>query len=138
MIRSAIFCAALIYGAIIDYKRREIPDIVPIVIVLCGLSLDLSVVYGIVWLTIMMLGLWSVSKLTETEIPGGDFKLLCVLSFTCGLMEIAIILTLTALGALLVSIILHRKIVRNIPLCTYIAPAYILSQAALWGVMAMQ
>ena len=41
----------LIYGAIIDYKRREIPDIVPIVIVLCGLSLDLSVVYGIVWLT---------------------------------------------------------------------------------------
>ena len=138
MIRSAIICAVLIYGAIIDYKRREIPDIVPIVIVLCGLSLDLFVVYGIVWLTIMMLGLWSVSKLTETEIPGGDFKLLCALSFTGGLMGIAIILTLAALGALLVSMTLHRKILRKIPLCTYIAPAYILSQAALWGVMAMQ
>ena len=138
MIRSAIICAVLIYGAIIDYKRREIPDIVPIVIVLCGLSLDLSIVYGIVWLTIMMLGLWSVSKLTETEIPGGDFKLLCALSFTCGLAEITIILPLTALGALLVRMILHRKILCNIPLCTYIAPAYILSQAALWGVMAMQ
>ena len=138
MIRSAIICAVLIYGAIIDYKRREIPDIVPIVIVLCGLSLDLSVVYGIVWLTIMILGLWLASKLTETEIPGGDFKLLCALSFTCGLMEIAIILALTALGALLVSMIMHRKILRKIPLCTYVAPAYILSQAALWGVMAMQ
>ena len=138
MIRSAIVCAVLIYGAIIDYKRREIPDIVPIVIVLCGLSLDLSVVYGIVCLTIMMLGFWSVSKLTETEIPGGDFKLLCALSFTCGLMEIAIILALAALGTLLESMILHRKILRKIPLCTYIAPAYILSQAALWGVMAMQ
>ena len=138
MIRSAIICAVLIYGAIIDYKRREIPDIVPIVIVLCGLSLDLSIVYGIVWLTIMMLGLWSVSKLTETDIPGGDVKLLCALSFTCGLAETAIILTLTALGALLVSMIIHRKILRKIPLCTYIAPAYILSQAALWGVMAMQ
>ena len=138
MIRSAIICTVLIYGAIIDYKRREIPDIVPIVIVLCGLSLDLSVVYGIVWLTIMMLGLWSVSKLTETEIPGGDFKLLCALSFTCGLMEIATILALTALGALVVSMILHREILRKIPLCTYIAPAYILRQAALWGVMAVQ
>lgn len=138
MIRSAIICAALIFGAIIDYKRREIPNIVPIVIVLCGLSLDLSVVYGIVWLTIMALGLWLVSKLTETDIPGGDFKLLCALSFTCGLGEIAIILVLAALGALLVSMIMHRKILRKIPLCTYIAPAYILSQAALWGVMAMQ
>ena len=138
MIRSAIICTVLIYGAIIDYKRREIPDIVPIVIVLCGLSLDLSVVYGIVWLTIMMLGLWLVSKLTETDIPGGDVKLLCALSFTCGLAETAIILTLTALGALLVSVIIHRKILRKIPLCTYVAPAYILSQAALWGVMAMQ
>ena len=138
MIRSAIICVMLIYGAIIDYKRREIPDIVPIVIVLCGLSLDLSVVYGIVWLTIMVLGLWSVSRLTVTEIPGGDFKLLCALSFTCGLGEIAIILALTALGALLVSMIMHRKILRKIPLCTYVAPAYILSQAALWGVMAMQ
>ena len=138
MIRSAIICAVLIYGAIIDYKRREIPDIVPIVIVLCGLSLDLSVVYGIVWLTIMMLGLWLVSKLTETDIPGGDVKLLCALSFTCGLVEITIILAFAALGALLVSIILHQKILRKIPLCTYIAPAYILSQAALWGVMAMQ
>ena len=138
MIRSAIICAVLIFGAIIDYKRREIPDIVPIVIVLCGLSLDLSVVYGIVWLTIMVLGLWSVSRLTVTEIPGGDFKLLCALSFTCGLVEIAIILALTALGALLVSMIMHRKILRKIPLCTYVAPAYILSQAALWGVMAMQ
>ena len=138
MISTAIISAVLIYGAIIDYKRREIPDIVPIVIVLCGLSLDLSVVYGIVWLTIMILGLWLASKLTETEIPGGDFKLLCALSFTCGLMEIAIILALTALGALLVSMIMHRKILRKIPLCTYVAPAYILSQAALWGVMAMQ
>ena len=138
MISTAIISAVLIYGAIIDYKRREISDIVPMVIVLCGLSLDLSVVYGIVWLTIMMLGLWSVSKLTETEIPGGDFKLLCALSFTCGLAETAIILTLTALGALLVSMILHRNILRNIALCTYIAPAYIISQAALWGVMAMQ
>ena len=138
MIRSAIVCAVLIYGAIIDYKRREIPDIVPIVIVLCGLSLDLSVFYGIVWLTIMMLGFWSVSKLTETDIPGGDFKLLCALSFSCGLMEITIILALTAIGALLVGMIINREILRKIPLCTYIAPAYILSQAALWGVMAMQ
>ena len=138
MIRNAIISAVLICGAIIDYKRREIPDIVPIVIVLCGLSLDLSVVYGIVWLTIMMLGLWSVSKLTEMGIPGGDFKLLCALCFTCGLMEIVIILALSALGALLVSMIIHCKILRKIPLCTYIAPAYILSQAALWGVMAIQ
>ena len=138
MIRNAIISAVLICGAIIDYKLREIPDIVPIVIVLCGLSLDLSVVYGIVWLTIMILGLWLASKLTETEIPGGDFKLLCALGFTCGLVEIAIILVLAALGTLLVSMILRRKILRKIPLCTYIAPAYILSQAALWGVMAMQ
>ncbi|PKM71709.1 MAG: hypothetical protein CVU91_12595 [Firmicutes bacterium HGW-Firmicutes-16] len=138
MIKSAIICAVLIYGAIIDYKRREIPDIVPIVIVLCGLSLDLSVFCGIVWLTIMMFGLWSVSKLTEMEIPGGDYKLLCALSFTCGLMEIAIILVLAVLGTLFVSMILRREILRKIPLCTYIAPAYILSQAALWGVMAMQ
>ena len=138
MIRTAIISAVLICGAIIDYKLREIPDIVPIVIVLCGLSLDLSVVYGIVWLTIMILGLWLASKLTETEIPGGDFKLLCALSFTCGLIEVAIILAFAALGTLLVSMILRRKILRKIPLCTYIAPAYILSQAALWGVMAMQ
>ncbi|MEG1242606.1 MAG: prepilin peptidase [Oscillospiraceae bacterium] len=138
MIKTAAVCVMLVYGAVIDCKCRKIPDIVPIVIIMCGVSLDLKVVWGIVCLSITAVSFGLVSKLTKAEIPGGDFKLLCALSFTLGLVETTSILALAAIAVLIVSLIRHKSPKDKVPLCTYIAPAYAAFNLALWGVMAMQ
>lgn len=138
MIKTAIIFSALLYGGIIDYKRREIPDIVPIVIVLCALSLDFKILSGILCLMAAAAVFWVAAKLTKTEIPGGDFKLICALSFACGLLETASLLAITGLLAVLVGIILRRKMLRKIPLCSYLAVSYNLLNLALWGVAAIE
>jgi hypothetical protein len=42
----------------------------------------------------------------------------------------ASILLLTGIGAILVCVIRKQTIKRNIPLCTYVAPAYLITGAA--------
>ncbi len=69
--------------------------------------------------------LLAAAKLTKSEVPGGDFKLLCALGFACGLRELAAVIFLAGIGAAVYGLIRRLPIKRHIPLCSYVAPAYI-------------
>lgn len=119
-----INAAALIYGGVIDFRRREIPNAVPIVLLSLG-AFFLPTFWRIMGLIIPAALLLTAAKLTKSEVPGGDFKLICALGFACGLPELAAIIVLSALGALAYGFIRHLPIKRHIPLCAYVAPAYL-------------
>lgn len=119
-----INAAALIYGGVIDYKRREIPNVVSILLLFSGL-LNFAGFWRILGLILPAALLLTVSKLMKSEVPGGDFKLVCALGFSCGLPELAAILFLSGIIAAAYGLIQCLPIKRHIPLCSYIAPAYL-------------
>jgi leader peptidase (prepilin peptidase)/N-methyltransferase len=119
-----INAAVLIYGGVIDYKRREIPHIVSLLLLFSGL-LNFTGFWRIIGLIIPAVLLLTVAKLTKSEVPGGDFKLICALGFACGLPELAAILFLSGIIAAAYGIIRRLPIKRHIPLCSYVAPAYL-------------
>jgi Flp pilus assembly protein protease CpaA len=119
-----INAAALIYGGIVDLRRREIPNAVPIVL-LSVAAFSFPTFWRIMGLILPAALLLAAAKLTKSEVPGGDFKLICALGFACGLPELAVIIVLSALGALAYGFIRHLPLKRHIPLCAYIAPAYL-------------
>ena len=119
-----INAAALIYGGVIDFKRREIPNAVPVVLLVSGFF-AFSSFWRIIWLIIPAVLLYTGAKLTNSEIPGGDFKLLCALGFACGLPELAAIIFISGIGAVVYGLIRRLPIKRHIPLCTYLAAAYL-------------
>lgn len=120
-----INAAVLVYGGIADYKKREIPNLVPIILLLVGSFFDFSPIKSIVGLTVPAVLLLITAKLTRSEAPGGDFKLLCALGYACGLPELAAIIFLAGIGAATYGFIRHLPIKRHIPLCSYVAPAYL-------------
>lgn len=122
-----INAAVLIYGGVIDYMRREIPNVVPIALLVSGFF-EYSTFWRIMGLIIPAVLLFISSKITKNEIPGGDFKLLCSLGFACGLPELAAIIFLAGLCAVFYGLIRRLPITRHIPLCSYVAPAYLALQ----------
>lgn len=116
--------AALIYGGVVDLRRREIPNAVPILLLISGF-LNYSTLWGIMGLVIPAALLFMAAKLTMSEIPGGDFKLLCALGFSCGLPELAAIVLLAGMGAVGYGLVRRLPIKRHIPLCAYVTPAYL-------------
>ncbi len=134
MDKALIIYTMLVYGGVVDYKRREIPDIVPIVILLCGLSLDLKLLSGILCLTATAAVFSLMCKLTKSQIPGGDFKLLCAMSFTVGLIETAISLAIAGILSVAYGIAKKKPLNRSIPLCSYMAVAYVIFNSAILAV----
>lgn len=120
-----ISTAALIYGGVVDFKRREIPDTVPIILTAIGVLFGFSMFWSIIGLVAPAVLLFAAAKITKSEIPGGDFKLLCSLGFACGLPELAAVIFLAGIGALTYGIIRRLPVKRHIPLCSYVAPAYL-------------
>ncbi len=120
-----INAAVLVCGGIVDYKKREIPNSVPIVLLLVGSFFDFSPIKSIVSLAVPAALLFLAAKLTGGEVPGGDVKLLCALGYACGLLELAAVIFLAGIGAATYGFIRHLPIKRHIPLCSYVAPAYL-------------
>jgi prepilin signal peptidase PulO-like enzyme (type II secretory pathway) len=123
-----INAAVLTYGGVVDFRRREIPNIVPITLLLTGLFCGFSMFWRIMGLIIPAVLLFAASKLAKSEVPGGDFKLLCSLGFTCGLQELAAVIFLAGIGAVVYGLIRRLPVKRHVPLCSYVAPAYIALQ----------
>lgn len=123
-----IYAAVLVYGGVADYRRREIPNAVPVLLFFSGI-LGFSGLWSILGLTVPAVLLVTAAKLTKSEVPGGDFKLLCALGFACGLRELAAILLLAGIGAAIYGFIRRLPVKRHIPLCTYLAPAYLAVQS---------
>jgi len=123
-----INAAVLIYGGIVDFKRREIPNLVPITLLLTGIAFRFSTFWSILGLVAPAVLLLAASKLTKNEVPGGDFKLLCSLGFAFGLRELALIIFLAGIGAVVYGLIKRLPVKRHIPLCSYVAPSSIALQ----------
>ena len=130
IICSIINNAALVYGGITDYKRREIPNMVPVVLLATGIFVGGFILQRFIIMLIVAFILWLTTKITKQELPGGDFKLICALTFSSGLIRLLMTLFAAIVGALLVALIKKERIRRNVPLCTYVAPAYLLTSAA--------
>jgi len=123
-----LISAALIYGALVDYNRREIPNTVPIILLVVGCFFGFSLPVSIMGLAVPALLFFAAAKLTKSDVPGGDFKLLCSLGFASGLLELSIAILLAGISALLYGLVRHLPVKRRIPLCSYIAPAYLACQ----------
>lgn len=124
----AINIGILAYGGYVDYKRREIPNAVPIVLLLTGLLIGWQTLPLRLLSLFLMAGVFLLSaKLTGNTVPGGDFKLLSALAFSSGLMCVGVSMVLTAAGSALVGLLTKKKVSRHIPLCTYVAPAYVIA-----------
>ena len=121
----AVNCCILAYGGYIDYKRREIPNVVPIVLMLTGLiSAPHLILFRLAGLGSFILA----AKLTNGETPGGDFKLLSALAFSAGVPTALIVLMLSGIMAVTIGLIRKKDAVkRHIPLCSYVAPAYVIA-----------
>jgi leader peptidase (prepilin peptidase)/N-methyltransferase len=126
-IPSLITAAVLIYGGVVDFKRREIPNFVPIVLLIAGIF-GFSTIWSIIGLVVPAALLFAAARISKSEVPGGDFKLLCSLGFACGLPELAVVIFLAGIGAMIYGFIKRLPLKRHIPLCSYIAPAYITFQ----------
>lgn len=130
IICSIINSAALVYGGITDYKRRDIPNIVPVALLATGLFVGGFILQRLTIMLIVAFILWLTTKITKQELPGGDFKLICALTFSAGLIQLLLTLFAAIIGALIVALIKEERVRRNVPLCTYVAPAYMLSCVA--------
>jgi len=120
-----INAAVLTYGGVVDYRRREIPNTVPAVLLLSGVLFGFSTFWSIMGLLLPAALFFLAAKLTKSDVPGGDFKLLCALGFACGLPELSAILLLAGFGAAVYGLLRRLPMKRHIPLCSYVAPAYL-------------
>lgn len=118
--------AALIYGGAVDYKRREIPNTVPLILIATGFVSGIYVWERFVIMLALGVILWLSTKDTNNPLPGGDFKLICALTFSVGLPITLAILLFVGLGAIFMSILCGLPLSRHIPLCSYTAPVYLL------------
>ena len=123
----AINAAVLVYGGVCDYRKREIPDLVPLALLATGLASWENIFPRLACMAAVALVLLLSAKAAKTEMPGGDFKLLCSLTFSSGVLMMLACLLMAGVGALLVGIVRKMPCKRSIPLCTYVAPAYLLA-----------
>ncbi|MBQ4427815.1 MAG: prepilin peptidase [Oscillospiraceae bacterium] len=117
-----VSASALLYGGVTDAKRREISNLVPVLLLLCGL-LRGDHLYRVLSLLVVALVMWVCSRLIHLSAPGGDIKLLCSLAFCVGLRETLFVMLLS-----LLAVWLTKRKDGQIPLCTYVAPAYIIAR----------
>ena len=108
--------AALIYGGIVDYKRREIPNLVPVMLLLTGLVSRGYILQRLLMMLIVAFILWLTTRITKQELPGGDFKLICALAFSSGLLTLLGTLFCAGLGAIFMGLAKKLPAKRNIPL----------------------
>lgn len=124
-------CAALFYGGLTDYRRREIPNAVPLLLLLTGILRGTMLSYRLLAMLVIILALYLAERLTGERAVGGDCKLLCTLTFSTGLITAMSVLLLAGIGAALVGFARGLPMRRSIPLCTYAAPAYMVTQVYL-------
>ncbi len=131
LLKAILISAILMYGAVVDSRKREIPNIVPFFIFIFGFALDLCFLSGIVEVGVMALIFTIANWITKGSMPGGDFKLMCAMAYAIGLSELTLTLILAGMVAVAIGMVKGKNISRNIPLCTYVAPAYIALQVGL-------
>ncbi len=119
----------LIYGGVCDYRRREIPNVVPLVLLLTGLLFGGGIPLRLLALCLTAGVFLLLDRITGGGAPGGDFKLMCSLAFSASLHIFLATLLLAAVGAWLLGKLKGRRGNWHVPWCSYVAPAYLLASA---------
>ena len=89
--------AALVYGAITDYRHRLISDLVPVTLIGTGI---VKICHGAVWwpkvVAMLVVGtiVFVQIRPDDDNPPGGDFKLLSAMAFSDGLLTVLAVLLL--------------------------------------------
>lgn len=117
-------CAALVFGGIVDYKKREIPNLVLILLIVSGSIAGRPVLPRIILTLIVAAAFWTVGKLMKKALPAGDMKLVCALTYASGFVSTMIALFFSIAASAVVGKLQHKPVSRHIPLCTYMAGAY--------------
>lgn len=121
----AVNAAVLILGGVSDLRRREIPNYVPVCLMLTGIAAGDSLLYRFVCMLMTAFILWLTAKLTQC-IPGGDFKLITAMAFSSGLAWTLLALCIVGVMCCIIKLI-RREPMRTIPLCTYMTAAYFIA-----------
>ncbi len=121
-----IILGILAYGGITDAKRREIPNLVPLVllgigILQCVIQRSFMPVLGFL---LPLLAMMLTAKITKHPVAGGDFKLICTFGFATNLLFLIATLLLAFLLSLVHGLLLRKPCNREIPLCSYFAVGY--------------
>ena len=123
-----IIALTLAVGAYTDYKTRTIPNIIPIIIFACGFFTAvpwLMKIFSLVAIIILLI------LLRKKRSGGGDIKLYTSLCWAIGIPSFAVVLLLVYLAAVITTKLIRKdEKGKTIPLCTYMAPAFILYEAA--------
>lgn len=130
---TALYIAAVIaigillwFGSYTDFKRREIPNWIPLGIFLCGFAIAPDeLLTKFLNLILLIVALVLASVITKKSSGGGDIKVYLSLAFAFNVFVLAILLA----GTLLVRTIVKRvrgekgKAIK-FPMCCYLAPVY--------------
>lgn len=133
LILTIINACTLAFGAVIDYKKREIPDVVPLILTITAFGAAIFI--GPRWMLLRLVeaivvgGIFILAgKLCGGELPGGDFKLLMALTYTSGITITGSVMLFALFAAFAIGLIRRQKLkTKHIPLCTYVAPAYLVA-----------
>ena len=120
LILLALLLCAYFYGAVTDFKRREIEDKVSIAIMAISIIAIIilpsdSVLYIPLTERFVMLVVFFIASVIPAGVGGGDMKLLMATGFCFGFAGSAFILILTAVGAVIIGM---TKKVKAVPLAS--------------------
>lgn len=118
--------AVLVYGGVSDYKKREIPNLVPVVLLATGTLYLENILLRFLFMLFVGFILWSAAKWKKSELPGGDVKLLCSLAFSVGPVHWTLTFVFTSLCIIIWSLLRKLSLKRSVPLCSYVACAFII------------
>ena len=136
IISSVITAAALCYGAYTDYKRREIPNPVCLIVALAWL-LDMStwslssILYRLASFGLIILVMVITYLLTKDVSGGGDIKLFLALAINMGFIAAMVVIAIAGVFAVVFSFVKRKSMKETVPVCTFVAPAYIIVQGAM-------
>lgn len=131
---------AYVYGAVYDYKHRQIPNLVPVLVLTASI---LGVVFispeNILYVPIsnralagLLIGIAALIVPTKDCLGGGDFKLMITTGFLFGMIGLGIILIAMLIYAKAhISLIKKEKFVK-IPMAAYMLPAVATYLVILW------
>lgn len=132
ILKGILLCLSLCYGAYEDMKTREIPDMVPVVILLAGF-IGFSPIFPITGLLIAGLPLFLAALWSSGGIGGGDVKLMAACGFALGAwggtLQIIIGLSFAVIFTFLRAMILHTEVNRrmSIPLGPFLGAGGIIA-----------
>ena len=122
ILKNILFVSSLIYAGYVDYKKRIIPDIVHLIVIIAAILTDCNFIKSIMGLIMLPIPFIAPILFDENSVGGGDIKLAGAIGFYFGITQgtIAVIIALT-IAAILNLFYFKRGKKDSFPLAPYMA-----------------